>query len=70
MLFRSEEAAALEERRLQDETERREAEREKKIAPEVAALQRIGERPAGLTNIAAPFNAPPRRLLPVRQPWP
>ena len=54
----AEEAAALEERRLQDELDRREAEREKKIGPEVAALQRMRERPTGLTNIAAPFNKP------------
>ncbi len=54
----AEEAAALEERRLQDERDRLEAEREKKIAPELVSLRRMAERPAGLTNIAAPFGMP------------
>lgn len=53
-----EEAALAEERRLQDERDRLEAEREKKIAPEVFALRQMGQRPAGLTNIAAPFSQP------------
>jgi hypothetical protein len=54
----AQESALLEEQRLADEQARADALREIKIAPEAVALQRIAQRPAGLTNITAGLNAP------------
>ena len=54
----AQESALLEEQRLADEQARADALRAIKIAPEAVALQRIGQRPAGLTNVMSAFGQP------------
>ena len=54
----AQESALLEEQRLADEQARADALRAIKIAPEAVALQRIAQRPAGLTNITAGLSKP------------
>lgn len=54
----AEEAALLEERRLQDEQDRAEALRAQRVAPEAVALRRIAGRPAGITNVMTAFEQP------------